>query len=188
MLNKIFNKTGVACALTLLVSGGGAVNAADLNTCESTPGFEVAGYCLRDGNSYFSIRDDGRMQLTTEYNDPTQITTHVFGTDFLVDNRDLVVAKGQAAGDSIPHFGFNSTDGGYMELGLDSGADISTLDLIGLNTYTWGSIDLNIQLIGGAVGSQSATLIETFRITNTSACYGMGTRSADIQSRGPDIR
>lgn len=167
MVNKVFNKTALACALTLLVSSN-VVNAADLNTCESTAGAVEAGYCLRDGNSYFSIRDDGRMQLTTEVNDIFNITTHVFGTDFLVDNQDLVVDKGQNAGDSLPHFGFNATDGGYMELGRDSGADISTLALTGLNTYAWGSIDLTIQLIGGAEGSQAATLIETFKITNTS--------------------
>ena len=167
MLNEVFNKTALACALTLLVSSNVA-NAADLNTCESTPGFEEAGYCLRDGNSYFSIRDDGRMQLTTEVNDPTQITTHVFGTDFMVDNLDLRVEQnGPTKGDDLPHFGFNATDGGYMEIGRDSGTDVSTLALTGLNTYSWGSIDLTIQLIGGADGSQAATLIETFKITNT---------------------
>lgn len=164
MVNKVFNKTALACALTLLVSSD-LVIAADLNTCESTPGFEEAGYCLRDGNSYFSIRADGRMQLTTEVNDPTQITTHVFGTDFLVDNAALTEqVKGKAV--SLPHVGFNAD--GYMQTGLDSGADVSTLTLTGLNTYAWGSIDLTIQLIGGVEGSQAATLIETFTITNTS--------------------
>ena len=167
MVNEVFNKTALACALTLLVSSN-VVNAADLNTCESTATAIEAGYCLRDGNSYFSIRDDGRMQLTTEVNDIFNITTHVFGTDFLVDNQDLVIDKGQNAGDSLPHYGFNAIDGGYMELGLDSGTDQSTLTLTGLNSLGWGSIDLTIQLIGGTEGSQAATLIETFTITNTS--------------------
>ena len=159
MVNKVFNKTALACALTLLVSSN-VVNAAEVNSCLSEVGAIEAGYCLRDGNSYFSITDTGNMQLTTEVNDPTKITTHIFATDFLFD--------AEVKGKDNPHFGFNATDGGYMQLGLDSGADVSTLALTGLNTYSWGSIDLTIQLIGGAVGSQAATLIETFTITNTS--------------------
>jgi len=142
-----FKKNTVASALILLFSS----NVANALTCD---GFGT-GYCLNDGNSKFSIDTiDGNMNLTTDGR------TQIFLTDFLVDNRALV-----SKGKSSPAYSFVDYYAGNTQTHDGSG----TLTLTNLaSAYTWASIDITFTLQGGATGSDRATLIETFTITNTS--------------------
>lgn len=156
MRRKVYSQIGAACAMALLASTN--TNAA---SCFGDP----TGYCLSDGNATFSVDSNGLMEMTTGIGTATPIT-HIYTTDFLVDNRDLIVEKGGNKGDSLPAFSFFD----YMDLTQDPGTDPSALALNDLGTdFSWGSIDLGFQLTGGTVGTEdAATISETFTITNTS--------------------
>ena len=144
MIKEVYFKTGLACAIALM-STSNLVKAADCNG--------GSGYCLVDGESQLQIDSYGTKDFS------------VSGVR-QVYSSDIIIAEKAPAGMMSPN-PLALMD--YVDLNQAQDQDQSTLSLTGMAVSTWGHADLNIQLIDGAVGSNTSTLIETFTITNHSA-------------------
>ena len=174
MINNIICKTALAAALVLGVSGN-----ASANECF----FGTPGWCLESGfddatpltGSKFSIDDQGWMELQIDE------VSHAFLTDFVVAERILDPITGAETGLSpLPLamadylFAVNSIPEIYLPVIYPNYSATQSapnqLTLTGLPVDTWGSIDLSFELIDstGDPAKHSATLIETFTLTNKS--------------------
>lgn len=146
MNNKVFTKTKLACGLALLFSST-AANALD---CFGTG----AGYCLQNGNAEFQVDSFGVMEMTVNG------LTHVYVTDFVIaeHSQDPLIPS---------PFPLSYLD--YMDLTQPQGTDPGLLNQDNLTVSTWGTANLSFELRGGDLGTNAASLIQTFTITNVSA-------------------
>ena len=143
MNKELFSKTGLACAISLLVSTN-AVNAADC--------FGQLGYCLTDGNAQFQINEFAEMELLVNG------VQHVWTTDF-------VVAEITPDPLSSP-YPLGMYD--YIDFNQAPAGNYSTLNLTNMSLSNWGTVNTTFQLIGGAI-QDSARLVQSFTVTNNSA-------------------
>lgn len=152
MIEFQYKKTKIACAFALLITCSNTANAL---SCDPA----LDGYCLQSGNADFSMDFEGNMYWTIDN------ITHVSTTDFLVDNQALVVEKGQNAGANLAPFSLFDYIGPVQ---AHDGSGNLSLTGMTIANQDWASIDLSIGLVGGATGSNSSTLTQTWTITNTS--------------------
>ena len=175
---NIICKTALTAVLVLGFSGN-----ASANECY----YGAPGWCLKSGfddstpltGTMFSIDDQGWMELGVNG------VKQVYITDFIVAERALDPITGAETGLSPPPLAMadyllaiDPFGGGIPPLiYLDWGISFSVtqpapnqLTMTGLPVSTWGSIDLSFEVIDttGDPTIASATLIETFTLTNRS--------------------
>ena len=123
------------------------------------------GYCLNDRNSFFEINSRAEMEVVVDG------STHQLTTDFVyienqlnpdgtVDHTTTQVAniEGSSMWNYLVPTYPNAPTGTYSQLSLSNMSDI-------LNN-TWATVDIDFNLTGSAIGSNTATIAQTFTITN----------------------